>query len=126
MITDELAQIKRRKQHATTLSNEAVIAGDNDWPFLRFCADNYLPDVIVLLRTVEQWREIVRAVATTEVLAHEGDAGDNIICPFCNGDEAWPHLSAQEHPIDRWFVHEPTCVVMKARTLLAGDEEVAS
>jgi len=72
---------------------------------------------------VERLREIAEAVATEDVLAYESDAGDEIRCPFCNGDRSWPRdraPDAQRHPIDGWFVHEPSCIVLKARAVLAA------
>ena len=65
-------------------------------------------------------REIVAAVATKDVLSHEGDAGDWISCPFCHGEDDWRN---PEHPIDQHFIHEPTCVVMKARSLLKTEAD---
>lgn len=63
-------------------------------------------------------REIVQEVATKSVLSHEGDAGDNVGCPFCWGEEDWRTV---EHPIDGKFIHEPTCTVLKARAIVESE-----
>lgn len=66
-------------------------------------------------------REITRAVAGGP-LAYEGDAGENVLCLFCSGEEDYkqpkPEGSAY-HP----FRHEDSCPATKARKQLGEAQE---
>ena len=63
-------------------------------------------------------REIVTALATTNVLAYEGDAGDWVSCPFaqCTGEDDYRNDDIE---LDGRFRHSADCPVTKARALLS-------
>lgn len=68
-------------------------------------------------------REIAQAVATEDILCYEGDAGDEVRCPFCTGEEDYKLPKRADRPAYHEFRHEPDCPVTQARALLAGEHQ---
>ena len=72
-----------------------------------------------LLAEAERLREIVQAVATEDTCAYEDDAGDDVRCVFCAGEDDW--REARARGVMHFIRHTPDCPVTKARALLAED-----
>jgi aminoglycoside phosphotransferase len=75
-------------------------------------------------------RKIAQALVTEDWLAYEGDAGDDIRCPGCGGEEAdWRQEPKDLAPSAayawRWqhYQHTAECPITKARALLSTIEE---
>jgi len=64
-------------------------------------------------------REIVEAVATEDTCAYESDAGDDVRCVFCAGEDDW--REARVRGVMHFMRHTPNCIVTKARALLASE-----